>query len=207
MRDNMDAIAHLPMVFMAKIHQFFQLLASFSQNLINANKVELGLSDLDDKHVKTAIKLATKFFKKMVDHINNNSIPKEVPTFVKSLFVGQNLGGFVIAPSTIKAPKLNPTVQPATSKEGGKRKTNGNELAAGNKKLRKEFSDKSLKMGIFHVKAGTPAAKALPYKTLLKDSTGICLDFCSQEKKCNFLHQLCKNGKHYTNWTQLHRTP
>ncbi len=38
MCDNSDCIAHLPMVFMAKIHQFFQLLASFLQNSINTNK-------------------------------------------------------------------------------------------------------------------------------------------------------------------------
>jgi hypothetical protein len=163
----MVAIAHLPMVFMAKIHQVFQILAFFSQNLINTNKVELGLADLDDKHVKTAIKLATKFFKKMVNHINNNSVPKEVPTFAKNLFVEQNLGGFAIAPPTIIAPKSNPTAQPATSKEVGKCKTNGKEpeVVAGNKKPRKEFSNKSLKMGIFHVKAGTLVAKALPDKT------------------------------------------
>jgi hypothetical protein len=104
--------------------------------LINTNKVELGLTNLDNKHVKTTIKLATKFFKKMVDHINDNSIPKEVPTFAKSVFVEQNLGGFMIAPSTIEAPKLNPTVQPATSKEGGKRKRNDDEWAAGNKNQR-----------------------------------------------------------------------
>jgi hypothetical protein len=125
MHNNMDAIAHLPMVFIAKIHQVFQLLASFSQNLINTNKVKLGLANLDDKHVKIAIKLATNFFKKMVDHIDNNSVPKEVPTFAKSLFVMQTLGGFAIAPLTIVAPKSNPTAQPATSKEGGKCKTNG----------------------------------------------------------------------------------
>jgi hypothetical protein len=58
-------------------------------------------------------------------------------------------------------------------------------------------------MGIFHVKAGTPVAKALPDKTLLEDSTGICLDFCSQDKKCNFPHQLCKNGKQYMNWKYM----
>jgi hypothetical protein len=111
------------------------------QNSINTNKVELGLADLDDKHVKITIKLATKFFKKMVDHINDNSVPKEVPTFVKSLFVEQNLGGFAIAPPTIVAPKSNPTAQPATLKEGGKHKTNGEEptVVAGNKKPRKEF--------------------------------------------------------------------
>ncbi len=83
MRNNMDAIAHLPMVFMAKSISFFQLLASFLQILINTNKVELGLTNIDNKHVKITIKLAAKFFKKMVDHINNNSIPKEVPTFAK----------------------------------------------------------------------------------------------------------------------------
>jgi hypothetical protein len=206
MHDNMDVIAHLPMVFMGKNHQFFQLLTSFLQNLINTNKVELGLANLDDKHVKTAIKLASKFFKKMVDHIDKNSVPKEVYTFVKSLFVEQTSGGFAIALLSIVAPRSNPTVQPTTSKEGRKRKTNSDEPAVvvpGNKKPRKEFSDKSLKMGIFHVKAGTPVAKALPDKTLLTDSAGFCLDFCSQDKKCNFPHQLCKNGKHYINWKNV----
>jgi hypothetical protein len=33
MRDNSDCIAHLPIFFMAKIYQFFQLLASFLQKL------------------------------------------------------------------------------------------------------------------------------------------------------------------------------
>jgi hypothetical protein len=83
MHDNQENLAHLPMVFMGKIHQFFQNLASFSQNSLNTNKVELGLSDLDDKSIKTAVKLASKFFKKMADHIDDNSFPKEVPTFAK----------------------------------------------------------------------------------------------------------------------------
>jgi hypothetical protein len=202
MRNNSEDVAHLPMVFMGKIHKFFQHLASFSQNSINTNKVELGLLDLGNKHVKTAVKLVSKFFKKMVDHIDDNSIPKDIPTFAKSIFVEQTLGGFVLAPRTTEAPKANAT-QPTTSNEGGKRKMNSQEQPADQKKPRKELSDKSLKMGIFHIKKVTPAAKALPDKTLLKDSTGICVDFCSQEKKCNFLHQLCKNGKHHTNWKNV----
>jgi hypothetical protein len=44
---------------------------------------------------------------------------------------------------------------------GNKQKSNGHE-SGGKKKSRKEFSDKSLKMGLFHVKQGTPAVKALP---------------------------------------------
>ncbi len=56
-------------------------------------------------------------------------------------------------------------------------------------------------MGLFHLKKGTPASKALPEKSALKD--GICLDFCCHERKCNFNHLLCKNGKHYTNWKNI----
>jgi hypothetical protein len=67
--------------------------------------------------------------------------------------------------------------------------------------MRKEFSNKSLKMGLFLVKQGTPAVKALPKKGKLKDE--ICLDFCLHGKKCNFPHQLCKHGKHYTNWKNV----
>ncbi len=106
-RNNHENLAHLPMVFMGKIHQFFQHLASFSQNSVNTNKVELGLLDFDDKHIKTAVKLASNFFKKMVDHIDDNSLPKEVSTFAKSLFVEQTSGGLTLATCTSKAPKGN----------------------------------------------------------------------------------------------------
>jgi hypothetical protein len=41
MRDNKNLLVHLLMVFMSKIHQFFMHLASFSQNLINTNKIKV----------------------------------------------------------------------------------------------------------------------------------------------------------------------
>ncbi len=119
MRDNQENLAHLPMVFMGKIHQFFQHLASFSQNSVNTNKVKLGLLDLDNKNIKTAVKLASKFFKKMVDHIDDNSLPKEMPTFAKSLFVEQTLGGLSLATRTSKGSKADVT-QPTASNERGK---------------------------------------------------------------------------------------
>jgi hypothetical protein len=58
-------------------------------------------------------------------------------------------------------------------------------------------------MGLFHMKKGTPSSKALPDKSTLKNKVSICMDFCCHEKKCNFNHLLCKNGKHYTNWKNL----
>ena len=56
-------------------------------------------------------------------------------------------------------------------------------------------------MGLFHMKRGTPASKALPEKSTLKE--GVCLDFCCHDRKCNYNHLLCKNGKHYTNWENV----
>ena len=70
MRHNKDAIAHLPMVFMGKIHQLFQHLASFSQNSINTNKVEIGDANLETKQITIAVKFALKFMTKMLEHID-----------------------------------------------------------------------------------------------------------------------------------------
>lgn len=206
MRDNSDCIAHLPMFFMAKIHQCFMHLASFSQNSINTNKIELGENDFDTKMVVTAVKLASKFFSKMQEHIDDNSFPKDVPAFARGFFDAAG-GGFAHAPAVNEQPPANtsiqPSIQPAEANPNGKRKPNGEEQENGKKKPRKEFSDKSLKMGLFHVKKGTPAAKALPDKSILKDGSSICLDFCCHERKCNFTHLLCRNGKHYTNWKNV----
>jgi hypothetical protein len=186
------------MVFMSKIHQFFMHLASFSQNSINTNKIEIGDDKFEGKQVAIAVKFASKFFTKMQEHVEENSIPKDVPAFAKSFFVEATGGGFVPAPPAVDAT----TTKPADSNGGGKRKGNGEgeQQPAGQKKQR-NTSDKSLKMGILHLKKGTPASKALPEKSTLKE--GICLDFCCHERKCNFNHLLCKNGKHYTNWKNV----
>ena len=58
-------------------------------------------------------------------------------------------------------------------------------------------------MGIYHIRKGTPSNKAFPNRTKLKDGTGICHDFNSQGHKCPFPHQLCKTGKHFTNWKHV----
>ena len=173
-------------------------LASFSQNSINTNKVEVGDDKFETKMVSTAVKLASKFFSKMQEHVNNNSIPKDVPSFARSFFADAAWGGLARAPMVDKPKIPETTTQPTEANPNGKHKPNGEEQD-GKKKPRKEFSDKSLKMGLFHVKKGDPAAKALPDKSTHKDRASICLDFCSHNQKFNFTHLLCKNGKHYTN--------
>jgi hypothetical protein len=128
--------------------------------------------------------------------------PKRCLLLPKNLFIEQISGSFGLATNTSEGPKFEVN-QPAASSEGSKRKSSGDEASGTQKKPRKEFLDKSLKMGIFHIKKDTPAVKAIPDKALLKDGTGICLDFCCQSRKCNFPHQLCKNGRHITNWKNV----
>ncbi len=154
MHENNNGIVHLPFVFMVKLHQFFQSLALFSQNSINTNKVEINNSSLDTKQITAAVKLVTKFVKKMVEHVDNNSVSKEVPPFVKSFFVKQGSGTITIIPSADRT--LSATQPAAIPGKGGKRKSNAADPGA--KKKKRETFDKSLKMGLFHVKKGTPAA-------------------------------------------------
>ena len=200
MRDNSDSIAHVPFVFMGKIHQCFQHLASFSQNSMNTNKVELNDDALDTKHVTTAVKLVSKFFKKMIEHVEDSSVPKEIPPFARTFFVEQS-GNVTAAPiSTVPTEQNTAAKTPAAGTEGGKRKSEGD---GAQPRKKRETSDKSLAMGIFHVKKGTPVSKAIPDKSKFKDGASICLDFCCHERKCKYPHALCKNGKHYTNWKNV----
>ncbi len=56
---NMQSLAHLPMLFAGKLHQFFQHLASFSQNSVNTNLVEHGNhgAGLDIKSISMLLSL------------------------------------------------------------------------------------------------------------------------------------------------------
>jgi hypothetical protein len=60
----------------------------------------------------------------MQEHIDDNSIPKDVPAFAKSFFVEAMGGGFVPAPPAAEATK-SATNLPAEANGRGKRKGNG----------------------------------------------------------------------------------
>jgi hypothetical protein len=73
--------------------------------LINTNKIELGDDKIKTRMVMTVVKLTSKFLNKMQEHIDNNSIPKDIPAFAKSFFVEATGGGFTLAPKTDLAKK------------------------------------------------------------------------------------------------------
>jgi hypothetical protein len=217
MHDNKDVIAHLPIYFMAKIHQLFRYLASFSHNSVNTNKVEIGELDLETKQIIQSLllkmlehidensipqNLCQSLKLKMLEHMDRNSIPQNIPAFAKSLFVEAPKAGFTHESCTTETIKQSANQISTTANEGGRHKLHGSN-DPGAKKPRKEFLDRSLKVGLFHIRKGTPHDKAFPDSTKLKDGTGICHNFNSHGYKCPFPHQLCKTGKHFTNWKHV----
>jgi hypothetical protein len=138
----------------------------------------------------------------MLEHIDENSVPKLIPAFAKSIFVEAPTEGFARKSRTNETTKRNSSQISTTANEGARRKTYfGNESGA--KKPKRVFPIRSLKMGLFHIRKGTQSTKAFPAKTKLKDGAGICPDFNSHGHKCPFPHQLCKTGKHFTNWKHV----
>jgi hypothetical protein len=100
---NLTSLDHLPMVFMGKQHHFLKNLALFLQNSINTNRVEHNLicSNLETKVIAIVVKLTSKFFKKMEDHIDDDSFPKEEPAFARNLFTEQLPGKSSMSQSNI----------------------------------------------------------------------------------------------------------
>ncbi len=120
LRDNKNCIMHLPMVFMEKIHQFFQLLANFLQNSVNTNKVKVGDSVFETKIVKTGVKLGAKFINIMIKHVEDNSIPKDIPAFAKNLFIKQTAGGAITLATAKSNATRNQEVVAALGEAGNK---------------------------------------------------------------------------------------
>ncbi len=121
---NAPSLVHLPIFFMGKL-QFFQHLVLFSQNSINTNKVEHGITTsnkgLDSKNIAIAVKLGSKFLKKMAEPIEDNTVPKEVPSFARSLFTKTSSILLLLANTNGVAATVL-AIAPATKSEGGEKK-------------------------------------------------------------------------------------
>ena len=178
---NAQQLVHLPMLFMAKLHQFFQNLALFSQNCVNTNLVEHSTTgdELDIRNVSIVVKFAAMFWKKVNDHIKDDTIPKVIPSFACAMFVEPASG--IVATAQVAVDKSAAT---STASIGAKGKNYGNEPSK--KKQKRETSNKSLKMGLFHMEKGATVATALPENKKGKLKEDICMDFCCHDKKCNF---------------------
>jgi hypothetical protein len=121
---NAQSLVHLLLLFMAKLHQFFMHLAAFSQNSLNTNKVEHGITSgnqgLDIKKMSVAVKLASKFLKKMTEHIKDDTVPKEVPSFARNLFTDSLSRPQLLVKTNVAS--IIPAATTTTQSKGGKKK-------------------------------------------------------------------------------------
>jgi hypothetical protein len=124
---------------MAKIHQFCQSLASFSQNSVNTNMVEINDSNFDVKHIDIVVRLVATFIDEMTKH-NDSSVPEEILPFTRSFFVKKDSAKITLAVTTKQ--KAN-TMQPDATIEDSKHKSEGTNPVPKKVKVPKEFSDKS----------------------------------------------------------------
>jgi hypothetical protein len=204
---NESALAHLPFIFMNQLHNIYKACASFSQNSINNNIVELSNNDkLDTKVLATAVRTTSKFYGKMLEHIEENSVPTNIPVYVKNMFVDNSkTAPICITDQSGLGSGLELGVgkkpdDPPTTPIVKKRKPTADE-GLDKKKPTKKGTNKALEKGIFYLNdLSLPAMKVLPEKGTL--SKGLCLDFCSHGRACKRPTALC-NFEHYTKWSDI----
>ncbi len=109
----------------------------------------------------------------MVEHIKDDTVPKEVPSFARSLFTETSTIPLLLG-NTNGIVATVPVIAPATKSKGGEKKE-GKQNRSKKQKREGGPSNKSLQMGLFHTKIGISAGAAHPKKGKLKDE--ICLDF------------------------------
>jgi hypothetical protein len=80
---NKEHLPHLPYLFLNMIQHIFTQQAKFLTKTLNTNKVEHGDngSNLNVKQLKQTVKDILRCFKKMSDHVAEDSTPNRVPRF------------------------------------------------------------------------------------------------------------------------------
>jgi hypothetical protein len=180
---NKERLPHLPYLFLNMIQHVFAQQAKFSANTLNTNKVEHGNngSTLNVKQLKQTVKYILRFFKKMSDHVAEDSPPDSVPRFTPRHALPSNqvctvndavAAVAVNAVDTKKKQDSLPTGTP-TRERRAKKVRGGNKPMGG--------GPDQAKLGLFHAKEGVKPEELFPGDL---EST-LCAFFCSQDKKCN----------------------
>ena len=144
----------------------------------------------------------------MLEHIDDNSVPKNIPVFAKNMFtdtsnvVPTRIGDQSSAKTSSETKTTNATklMEHPTTPGKQKRKSEDDD-GRDKKKGRKKGNNKAFEKGLFFLKDNTlPVSKIVPPKEVL--SKGLCLDFCSHGKACKRPTAVCKFA-HYLKWTDI----
>ncbi len=153
-------------------HVFAQQ-AKFSCSTINTNKVEINgrAAVLETKLIEQTTKYIARFFKKMNNHIAENSTPDGIPRFTPANCKPGVVGHIADAPSKAsgESKKKKPEDSPPGTPTKGKKA-----------KLKPTGNVDQLKKGMFHAKPGVSLNDLFP-----ADLEKVpCAFFCFQGKKC-----------------------
>jgi hypothetical protein len=180
---NKECLPHLPYLFLNMIQHVFTQQAKFLANTLNTNKVEHGNngSTLNVKQLKQTVKYILRFFKKMSDHVAEDSTPNSVPRFTPCHALPSNqVCTFIDAVATVavnagdtkKKQDFPPPGTPACERRA-KKACGGNKPMGG--------GPDQAKLGLFHAKEGVKPKELFPGDL----ETSPCAFFCSQEKRRN----------------------
>ena len=195
---NKSRMPHLPYYFLNMLQHVFAQQAKFSANSLNTNKVEHGDngSTLVIKQLEQTIKYSARFFKRISDHVAEDTVPSSIPRFTPAHAHPLNQIAAVttsIAMATISqddSKKKADASPPGTpSKERRNKKARGLKPTGG--------SDQT-KLGLFHSKEGTKPEDLFP--TGLESTP--CAFFCFQNKKCTRTRSSCPRP-HTVKWDTI----
>ena len=196
---NKSRMPHLPYFFLNMLQHFFAQQAKFSANSLNTNKVEHGDngSTLITKVLDQTVKYSVRFFKRISDHIAEDTVPSSIPRFTpahahpsnKISTITTSIGMATIGQDyTKKMPDASPPGTP--SKERLNKKARGGLKPTGG-------TDQN-KLGLFHSKEGIKPKDLFPSDL---ESTP-CAFFCFQNKKCTRPRYLCPRP-HNVKWDAI----
>jgi hypothetical protein len=195
---NKSRMPHLPYYFLNMLQHVFAQQAKFSANSLNTNKVEHGDngSTLIIKQLEQTIRYSVRFFKRISDHVAEDTVPSSIPRFTPAHAHPSNQIATVttsIAMATIgqddtkKKPDASPPGTP--SKERRNKKARGLKPTGG--------ADQT-KLGLFHSKEGIKPEDLFPRGL---ESTP-CAFFCFQNKKCTRPRSSCPRP-HNVKWDTI----
>jgi hypothetical protein len=196
--NNKRSLEHLHFNFMQKLHQVFTKLASFSSNSKNTHAVKHNVErpELHLKDINSAIKLASTFFEKMQENIDNETTTGlDVPAFANVLTAPPLAAKRSQHPSNVGDETTNHRNHDYRGNQGNDQDFRSNQDfdSGGNKRTKKERLPRT-NLGLFHAKPGSeqglfPRLKGKPP----------CNKFCVQGKTCDKLRQICKFA-HVASW-------
>ena len=204
--NNKKSLEHLHFNFMHKLHQVFTKLASFSSNSKNTHAIKHNVErpEFHLKDINSAIKLASTFFEKMQENIDNKTTTGlDLPAFANVL---------VTAPPLAAKRSQHPNVGDETNNHRNHQNyqlnqgndqnfCNNQDFDGGNKRTKKERPPRT-NLGLFHAKPGTNKDFSLGSKENPLATNSVCREKLAISSARSVSSLMLRAGRHLKRMTK-----